>query len=74
MIGVAFVALVIWFGYLIFIRTSSADLWVFIVEGIFAALALFFFNVGYRLFFDRPNKYGSVLGPTGRMGMGVRPA
>jgi hypothetical protein len=63
-IGVAFVALLLWMAYGIASPNVRIEVWVVVLMGIIAAIALFCLVVGYRLFLNRPNRYGSILGPT----------
>src|SRR3954466_3228813 len=62
-IGVAFGALLLWFGYGIFVGKPPGYFWPLVFLGAVAAIALFCLSVGYRLFFNRPKRYGSILGP-----------
>jgi hypothetical protein len=62
-IGLAFVALLLWMLYKIASPNVRIEVWVVILLGVVAAIALFCLVVGYRLFLNRPNRYGSILGP-----------
>jgi hypothetical protein len=64
-IGVAFVALLIWASYKIMMLNRSPDYWAFVLLGAFALLATFCSLVGWRLFLNQPNRYGSILSPVG---------
>ena len=62
-IGVAFGALLFWLLYKLASPNVRVEVWVVVLLGVVAAIALFCLSVGYRLFLNRPNRYGSILGP-----------
>lgn len=64
-IGFAFGALFSWMLYKISSPNVRMEMWVVVLLAVIAAIALFCVSVGYRLFFNRPNRYGSILGPIG---------
>ena len=63
--GVAFVLLLVWASYKIVLLDRAPDYWAFALLGVFALLATFCSLVGWRLFLNQPNRYGSILSPVG---------
>ncbi len=65
-VGVAFGALLCWSLYRLASPSArSIDMPIVVFLGAVAVIALFCLSVGYRLFFNRPSPYGSILGPVG---------
>lgn len=64
-IGVAFFALFAWASYKIMVLNRAPDYWAFVLLGVFALLATFCSLVGWRLFLNQPNRFGSILSPLG---------
>ena len=63
-IGVAAIALLAFFSYKA-LALKPVPLGAFVVLAVLLALGAFFLVVGWRLFLNRPNRYGSILGPAG---------
>jgi len=64
-IGVAFIFLFVWAAYKLAQLDHVADFWAFVLLGVFALIATFSSLVGWRMFLNRPNRYGSILSPLG---------
>jgi hypothetical protein len=64
-IGVAFLGLFVWALHKVVIIGRPLDTFAFVMLGVFAVLATFCALVGWRLFLNRPNRFGSILGPFG---------
>jgi hypothetical protein len=64
-IGVAFVGLFAWASYKIMALNRAPDYRALVLLGLSALLATFCSVVGWRLFLNRPNRFGSILGPLG---------
>lgn len=63
--GVAFVGLFAWASYKIMSLNRAPDDWAFVLLGLSAVLAAFCSLVGWRLFLNQPNRFGSILSPLG---------
>ena len=70
-IGVAFALLVLYFAYLTVSGGRSWDLARGLILAAFAVLSCFCLLVGFRMFVNRPNAYGSILSPTAWGALGV---
>lgn len=70
-IGVVFVGLFIWASYKIMSLNRTPQLGAFLVLGAFAILAVFCSMIGWRLFLNRPNRFGSLLSPLGWRILGI---
>jgi hypothetical protein len=64
-IGVAFVALFVWASYKILLLRRPPEFGMVALLGALAVLAAFCSLVGWRLFLNRPNRFGSILTPLG---------
>jgi hypothetical protein len=63
--GLGLAALAVWMVERRLSLSGGLEPGVAAVIAVFAALALFCLLAGYRLLFDRPNRYGSLLSPLG---------
>jgi predicted metal-dependent HD superfamily phosphohydrolase len=63
--GVGLAALVAWMSYHLIARPQVRSLWIFIVVLGLLLLAIFCARLGWRVFLDRPNRYGSIFTPLG---------
>ena len=64
-LGVAFAMLVGWFVYRLWVLERFDRLFPWVLIAVSAMTATFCLLVGSRLFFMRPNRYGSLLTPRG---------
>jgi len=64
-IGVTFIALFVWASYKISVLNRALELGAFALLVAFAILAAFCSLIGWRLFLNRPNRFGSILSPLG---------
>ena len=64
-IGVLLSALLAWGSYRVATSSKTTDSTVFIVGAVLLPIALFCCVAGFRLLFNLPNRYGSILPPTG---------
>lgn len=64
-IGVAFVVLLAWASYKVMIVGRAPGFGALALLGVLAILAAFCSLVGWRLFLNRPNRFGSILTPRG---------
>jgi len=64
-IGVAFVALLVWASYKVVTLDRAPEFGAVLLLGALAILAAFCSLIGWRLFLNRPNRFGSILTPLG---------
>jgi hypothetical protein len=69
--GVPFGALLVWAISLVIPPRSVDLLTAFVTFAVLGGIEMFCVGVGYRLFFNRPNLYGSIFGPFGWMALGI---
>lgn len=63
-VGVAFSGLFVWAAHAVVILGRPLNAFALVMLGVFAVVATFSVLVGWRLFLNRPNRYGSILSPT----------
>jgi len=64
-IGVAAFGLLIWASYKLTLLDRHPELGAFVFLAVIAVVGAFCALVGWRLFLNRPNRFGSILGPVG---------
>ncbi len=64
-IGVVFAGLTMWAIYKVSLLPQPEYIARYAIAAGFSLIGIFGFSVGWRLFWNKPNRYGSVLGPIG---------
>ena len=64
-IGVAFLGLLVWAVFKLMLLDRRPEFGALALLGVFAVVGAFCALVGWRLFLNRPNRFGSILGPVG---------
>ena len=64
-IGVVFAGLTVWASYKVSLLHQPENAAAYGIACGFCLIAAFCLLVGWRLFWNRPNRYGSILGPIG---------
>lgn len=69
-IGLLGLSLAVWATYMV-AQLQHPTGGAFAIIGVFLALAVFFLRVGWRLFFNKPNRFGSIFSPRGWRALGA---
>lgn len=64
-VGVTFIGLLLWVLHAIVVLGRPLNLFVSGIASALAIVGVFCLLVGWRLFLNRPNRFGSILGPVG---------
>ena len=64
-IGVAAFGLLVWASYKLMLLDRRPEFGAFVLLDVFAIIGTYCALVGWRLFLNRPNRFGSILGPVG---------